>query len=126
MSSADAPLRRCQSVGGGNQHIGALRCGLEEGHQGSHNALIPTGAAYVSNEETIKPMTHEQHVESLARELHEAGRAAVEAGLVINKVPGQPFFTWDEITEGAKEGRRVQARFLIARGYIDVQALPPV
>lgn len=70
-------------------------------------------------------MTDEQHVESLARQLHQSGRAAVEAGLVINKISGQPFFEWPEITEAAKEGRRVQARFLIARGYIDVAKLPP-
>lgn len=60
------------------------------------------------------PVTDER-VEEVAKELHEAGRAAVEAGLVINKVPGQPFFEWDQITEQAREGRRVQARYLLSR-----------
>lgn len=53
--------------------------------------------------------------EELARALHEAGREAVEKGAVINKVPGQPFFEWDEITEQAREGRRIQARYLLER-----------
>lgn len=52
-------------------------------------------------------------VETLARELHEAGRAAVEAGAVVNKVPGQLFQEWDQITEQAREGRRIQARYLL-------------
>ena len=61
-------------------------------------------------------------VDELARELHEAGRAAVEAGLVVNKVPG-PFLEWDQVTEHAREGRRVMARFLFGRGLVDVTEL---
>lgn len=53
--------------------------------------------------------------ERLARELHEAGREAVERGAVVNRVPGQPFLGWDEISEAAREGRRIQARYLLAR-----------
>jgi hypothetical protein len=51
--------------------------------------------------------------EELAKTLHEAGREAVEAGLVVNKVPGQPFLEWDQLSEQAREGRRVQARYLL-------------
>ncbi len=51
--------------------------------------------------------------EDLARMLHDAGREAVRRGLVVNRVPGQPFLGWHEITEEAREGRRVQARYLL-------------
>jgi hypothetical protein len=54
-------------------------------------------------------------VETLAKALHEAGREAVEKGKVVNKVHGQPFMGWDEITEDAREGRRIMARYLLAR-----------
>lgn len=53
-------------------------------------------------------------VETLARELHEAGRAAVEAGATVNPTGGR-FLEWDEITEAAREGRRIQARHLLAK-----------
>jgi urease gamma subunit len=53
----------------------------------------------------------EDDVELLAKHLHEAGREAVERGLVVNKL-GIPFLGWDEITEDAREGRRVMARYL--------------
>lgn len=56
-------------------------------------------------------------VEELAHILHESGREAV----LLNKVhkkDGAPlgqivFKEWDEISEDAREGRRIQARFLI-------------
>ena len=57
-------------------------------------------------------------VEYLAKELHEAGRAAVLSGKVVNKNPNQPFLEWDEITEDAREGRRIQARYLLNRNDI--------
>lgn len=52
----------------------------------------------------------------LAFILHEAGREAVLANKV-HKKDGAPlgaikFAEWNEITEDAKEGRRIQARFL--------------
>ena len=53
-------------------------------------------------------------VETLAKELHMAGKEAVERGLVVNKSPG-PFLLWDEITEAAREGRRVQASYLLGK-----------
>jgi hypothetical protein len=54
-------------------------------------------------------------IEELARALHEAGREAVQGGYVVNVVKGQPFFEWDELPEPAKEGRRIQARWLMER-----------
>lgn len=53
-------------------------------------------------------------VETFAKELHAAGKEAVERGLVVNNL-GKPFTTWDEISEAAREGRRVQARYLLSR-----------
>jgi hypothetical protein len=55
-------------------------------------------------------------VEVLAKQLHEAGREAVERNLIVRTdVPSKGFMEWDNITEDAREGRRVQARFLLAR-----------
>ncbi|MDR3166022.1 MAG: hypothetical protein LBU13_10645 [Synergistaceae bacterium] len=58
------------------------------------------------------------NVETLAEELHEAGRAAVEAGATVNPT-GSKFLEWDEITEQAREGRRIQARYLLERYEIN-------
>jgi hypothetical protein len=61
-------------------------------------------------------------VETLARELHEAGRAAVESGKTVaaEKFGDQSrrFLSWHEITEPAREGRRIQARYLLGRFVI--------
>lgn len=58
-------------------------------------------------------------VESLARELHEAGRAAVEMGATVAAgnfgEKARKFLEWDEITEEAREGRMIQARYLLHR-----------
>jgi Protein of unknown function (DUF550) len=59
------------------------------------------------------------NIEQLAMELHEAGRAAVESGqTVAHSMKGEPsrkFLEWYELTDQAKEGRRVQARYLLER-----------
>lgn len=56
-------------------------------------------------------------VESLAKELHEAGREAVEKGNTVAAdkfgEPSRKFLEWDEISESAREGRRIQARYLL-------------
>ena len=57
-------------------------------------------------------------VETLAKELHEAGRKAVEAGATVNPTGGR-FLEWDEITEHAREGRRIQARHLLGKFRIE-------
>lgn len=57
-------------------------------------------------------------VETLAKELHEAGRAAVEAGATVNPTGGR-FLEWDEISEHAREGRRIQARHLLEKFRIE-------
>lgn len=58
-------------------------------------------------------------VEHLAHLLHEAGRAAVMAGATVaqehHKDKSFPFIEWEDLTEHAKEGRRIQARFLLDR-----------
>lgn len=57
--------------------------------------------------------------ETLAKELHEAGRAAVEAGATVAAdkfgEKTRKFLEWDEISESAREGRRIQARYLLER-----------
>jgi len=53
-------------------------------------------------------------VEKLAQDLHEAGREAVEKAMVVAKLPQyRRFLEWDEIDEDAKEGRRIQACWLL-------------
>ena len=57
--------------------------------------------------------------EDLAKILHEAGRKAVEQGNTVaaDKFgdPSRKFLEWDEISESAREGRRIQARYLLDR-----------
>ena len=58
-------------------------------------------------------------VEELAKELHEAGREAVLTRKTVVaslglKTPTK-FLEWDEIADVAKEGRRIQARYLLAK-----------
>ena len=67
--------------------------------------------------------------EMLAQELHEAGREAVEKGATVaaEKFGEQTrrFLNWDEITEPAREGRRIQARYLLRRfKVVPIEALP--
>jgi hypothetical protein len=55
--------------------------------------------------------------ETLARILHEAGRAAVLANKVVKK-DGAPlgqikFIEWNDLTEDAREGRRIQADYIL-------------
>jgi hypothetical protein len=62
-------------------------------------------------------------VEALAQELHEAGRVAVEQGKTVAAdkfgEAGRKFMEWDEISEGAREGWRIQARYLLGRFRIE-------
>ena len=60
--------------------------------------------------------------EELASVLHEAGRAAVAAGQVVNKVDGQRFLEWHELHEAAREGRRSLARVLLEKFTISPRA----
>lgn len=56
-------------------------------------------------------------IESLAEVLHESGRSAVENGLTVahEKFGEQTkrFIPWSELSEQAKEGRRMQACYLL-------------
>lgn len=62
-------------------------------------------------------------VETLAKELHEAGRKAVEAGATVaqehHKDKVFPFIEWDDLTEHAREGLRIQARHLLGKFRIE-------
>lgn len=71
------------------------------------------------------PPLQEVTVEELAQALHEAGRVAVQFGLVVNRVEGQPFKAWEEITPEAQEGRRVQATQLLIRFSVTRRTAPP-
>lgn len=53
-------------------------------------------------------------VEKLALDIHEAGREPVRLGLVVVRA-NIPFASFDEISEEAREGRRLMARFLLDR-----------
>lgn len=57
--------------------------------------------------------------EALAKELHEAGRSAVEQGATVAAEnlgdKARTFMEWDEITETAKFGRRIQAIYLLQK-----------
>ena len=61
-------------------------------------------------------------VEELAKEVHEAGREAVEKRMTVVASLGlkthSKFLEWDEINEDAKEGRRIQARYLLSKFLI--------
>ena len=61
-------------------------------------------------------------VEYLAEVLHEAGREAIEQKKTVVASLGLKtpikFLEWDEIHEDAKEGRRIQARYLLNKYHI--------
>lgn len=52
-------------------------------------------------------------IETLSKALHEAGREAVEKKAVVNPNTHSKFLEWDELEEHMKEGRRIQARYLL-------------
>ena len=58
-------------------------------------------------------------VEHLARELREACRVAVEAGQTVAAEKfgekTRKFIEWEDMTEQSKEGRRIQARYLLGK-----------
>lgn len=62
------------------------------------------------------------NIEHLAKELHDAGRTAVEAGLTVaaEKFGEEPkkFLEWEEVTENVRDGRREQAIYLLKRFHI--------
>jgi hypothetical protein len=64
-------------------------------------------------------------IEELAKELHEAGREAVEKGATVAAEKfgdvTRRFMDWDEITEPAKEGRRIQARYLLNKFNVSIK-----
>jgi hypothetical protein len=63
------------------------------------------------------PVTISEKVEILAEILHESGREAVARKLTHIKAD-QPFCEWSDLSEDAREGRRVMARYLLASGKV--------
>lgn len=61
-------------------------------------------------------------VEKLAHHIHESAREAVAQNKVVAKI-NAPFKGWDEITDDAREGRRMMARYLLE--HYEIKALPP-
>ncbi len=56
--------------------------------------------------------------ELLARDIHEAQREAVAKGKTLTRAlgsPPYPFIEWKDLPEKAREGRRLQAQYLLSR-----------
>ena len=70
-------------------------------------------ATIISAMPVIEMVADCTNIEDLAKDLHEAGRAAVEAGNTVAATKfgeqTRKFLEWDEISEEAREGRRIQA-----------------
>jgi len=58
-------------------------------------------------------------VENIAKHLHEAGREAVAKKAMVNPNTHSRFLEWDELEEHMKEGRRIQARYLLKHFKIE-------
>ncbi len=56
--------------------------------------------------------------ELLAKDIHEAQREAVAKGKTLTRALGSepyPFIEWNDLPEKAREGRRLQAQYLLSR-----------
>ena len=64
-------------------------------------------------------LSYEEKIEVLAKDLHEAGREAVEKGATVAAEKHKDdekkcaFVEWNDISEHVKEGRRIQSRWLL-------------
>ena len=59
--------------------------------------------------------------ETLARDIHEAQRNPVEKGKTLTRALGSepyPFIEWEDLPDKAKEGRRMQAQYLLKKYHI--------
>ncbi len=55
-------------------------------------------------------------IDRLAKAIHEAQRECVEQGKTLTRAlgsPPYPFIEWNDLPEQAKEGRRMQAQYLL-------------
>lgn len=59
----------------------------------------------------------QEAVDWLAEAIHNAERAAIEAGLVLVKL-NRPWVAFAELPEQAQEGRRGQARYILGRLHV--------
>lgn len=54
--------------------------------------------------------------EDMAKVLHEAARKAVEKNCVVRRdIPVKGFIEWDELDDMAREGRMIQAQYILDR-----------
>ena len=62
-------------------------------------------------------------IEDLAKGLHEAARDLVvnHPEQMITAKKGYKFVEWDELTEDQKEGKRLQARYLVENFIIEIE-----
>jgi hypothetical protein len=86
-------------------------------------------SAGLSPEEVFKVRASREQETALAKLLHEAGASAVKNGASVNPY-GDCYDGWEDITEAAREGRRMQARWLMERGIglvgrASPKAVPP-
>lgn len=76
-----------------------------------------------SNARPRPPQGHQtpqfDEIGELAKILHESGRRAVEQHKVVNDL-GKPFLSWSEISEEAREGRRMMAQFLLSHRNLSI------
>ena len=68
-----------------------------------------------------EPVDGPASTEDLAAAIHDAERGAIDAGLVLVKL-NRPWIPFAELPEPAKEGRRRQARYLLARLWFTSRA----
>lgn len=59
-----------------------------------------------------------EDIEKLAKEIHEAGRRAMDVGAALNPT-GCRFIEWYDLNDAIRDGRRIQARHLINRFNIE-------
>lgn len=63
--------------------------------------------------ELTKKILYEARVDLMSKVLHEAGREAVEKNKMVNANTHKKFLEWKELEDHMKEGRRIQARYLL-------------
>lgn len=92
-----------------------LRQEAKDGREMTAAALLER-FAFGTCYRTLSPARLREQVEALAPAIHECEREAVEQGLVAVVLdPPRPWIPFAELPEAAQEGRRNQARYLLAR-----------
>ena len=116
-SSVAAGTTLAHSVGQGRPFTEwpDLRQEAKDGREMTAAALLER-FAFGTCYRTLSPARLREQVEALAPVIHECEREAVEQGLVAVVLdPPRPWIPFVELPEAAQEGRRNQARYLLAR-----------